>query len=96
VPKPLGDGQYEVVFTFAAPPGTKAVYLAGTFNDWKPTGLAMQGPDDEGAFNTRLVLAEGVYEYKFVVEGKDWHADPRNLHQAGPYGNSLLWVGKKH
>jgi peroxiredoxin len=91
--KLLKDGRYEVVFTYTAPAKTKAVYLAGTFNDWKPTGHKMTGPDAKGVFTTRLVLKGGTYEYKYVLEGKTWRADPANPRQTGFYHNSVLVVG---
>jgi peroxiredoxin len=87
------DGQYEVVFHYQAPRGTKAVYLAGSFNDWKPTGHKMDGPDARGAFTTRLTLKAGNYEYKYVLDGKTWKTDPGNRRQTGFYNNSVLSVG---
>jgi hypothetical protein len=93
--KPLGDGRFEATFRFKAPAGTKAVYLAGTFNGWKPNELKMDGPDKAGAFTRRLELKPGLYEYKFVVEGRTWTPDPDNMHQLGPDRNSAVWVGIK-
>lgn len=90
--KPLGEGRYEVTFRYKAPPGTKEVYLAGELNDWKPTGHKMTGPDAEGTFTTRLELKAGRYEYKYVLEGKNWRHDPGNPQQAGHYNNSVLRV----
>lgn len=92
----LGDGNYEILFRYKAPPGTKSVYLAGSFNDWKPTGHKMDGPDAKGEFTTRLVLEAGKYEYKYVLEGKVWKADPGNLRQIGYYHNSVLRIGDPH
>jgi hypothetical protein len=31
------DGRYDVTFRYRPPAGTRSVYLAGTFNDWKMT-----------------------------------------------------------
>jgi hypothetical protein len=84
------DGWYDVVFAYTPPAKPKAVYLAGTFNDWKPTGQVMTGPDAQGSFTTRLTLKPGTYEYKFVVEGKSWKADPGNRRQTGYFNNSVL------
>lgn len=75
-------------FHYRPPPGTKAVYLAGTFNGWKPTGQRMDGPDAQGRFTTQLTLGPGAHEYKFVLEGKTWRPDPGNPDQVGYYGNS--------
>ncbi len=91
--KPLGDGRFEVTFKYRPKEPAEAVYLAGTFNDWKPTAHKMDGPDAEGRFATRLVLEKGSYEYKFVVEGKKWETDPENALRAGLYQNSVLSVG---
>lgn len=91
----LENGMYEVNVSYQPPAGVKTVYLAGEFNQWKPNALKMDGPDPKGSFTTRLELKPGVYEYKFVHEGKDWAADPRNLYQVGKYGNSVMWVGKE-
>jgi peroxiredoxin len=93
--KPLKDGQYEVSFKYRPPPAAKAkaVYLAGTFNDWKPDGHKLDGPDKGGVFVTRLALKKGSYEYKFVIDGTVWKYDPGNPHQAGFYNNSVLVVG---
>lgn len=92
--KPLDNGKFEVEFRYQAPVGTKAVFLAGEFNSWKPMAHAMNGPTDV-FFTTKLELPEGVYEYKFVLEGTNWQADPMNLYRGGKYGNSVLWVGTK-
>jgi peroxiredoxin len=92
--KPLEGGKYEVTFQYAAPAGTKAVYLAGSFNGWKPTGHKMDGPDSRGRFTTKLTLDAGSHEYKFVLEGKTWKEDPGNPVEVGFYHNSVLVLKK--
>jgi hypothetical protein len=94
-PKPLGNDLFEVTFSYRPSQSVKQVYLAGTFNDWKPTAHKMEGPDKDGRFTTRLQLKRGTYEYKFVLEGKTWEADPENVLQAGAYRNSLVFVAGK-
>ena len=97
--RPLKNGRYEVVFLYPAPPKTKAVYLAGEFNGWKPAAHKMDGPDPQGMFTTHLELAAGRHEYKYVLEGKRWRPDPGNPRQVGYFNNSVLVVvdeGKKH
>lgn len=91
----LKNGKYKVVFRYQATPKVKAVYLVGEFNAWKPTAHRMDGPDSRSLFTTQLELDQGVYEYKFVIEGKDWKADPRNLYQVGKDNNSVLRVGTR-
>ncbi len=62
----LGDGRYEVTFRYQPPANARAVYLAGTFNDWKPTALKMDGPDGSGMFQAKVVVNQGPLEYKFL------------------------------
>ncbi len=66
-----------VPFTVRAEAG-KAVYLAGSFNQWNPTGKKMTDKKKDGVYSTTIKLAPGTYEYKFVVDGV-WCADPDNL-----------------
>ncbi|MBS0263137.1 MAG: redoxin domain-containing protein [Planctomycetes bacterium] len=91
--QPAGDDEFEVAFKYRPTVAAEAVYLAGSFNEWKPDGHRMDGPDADGNFSTRLKLKAGRYEYKFVVNGKVWRADPGNPDFAGDYANSVLVVG---
>jgi peroxiredoxin len=86
----LESGKFEVTFRYRPAEAATAVYLAGTFNDWKPTALKMEGPDESGAFATKLELDAGSHEYKFVIDGTKWREDPGNRRQTGSYHNSLL------
>jgi hypothetical protein len=94
--KSLGAGEYEVQFTYQSSERERrvpnSVYLAGTFNNWKSDAHKMDGPEPDGTFTTKLKLKTGRYEYKFVVDGKNWKADPGNRKQAGFYNNSVLLV----
>ena len=65
-----------VTFTVHAESG-KAVYLAGTFNNWDPTGKKMQEKKGDGVYSVSIKLAPGTYQYKFVIDGT-WCADPEN------------------
>ena len=63
-----------VTFTVRAESG-KAVYLAGSFNNWDPTGKKMQEKKGDGVYTAAIKLAPGTYQYKFVIDGT-WCADP--------------------
>ena len=93
--EPLGGDFFEVTFNYRPSKPAKSVYLAGTFNNWGPTAHKMDAPDQGGLFTTRLKLRKGTYEYKFVLEGKDWKADPDNIYRVGLFQNSFLFVGVK-
>jgi len=70
-----------------------SVHLAGSFNDWDPGAWPMELVD--GVWSTTRVLAEGEHEYKLVLDGTEWIADPANPDTA-PDGfggvNSLIRV----
>ena len=65
-----------MTFTVRNEPG-KAVYLAGCFNQWNPTGKKMTDKKKDGVYSATVKLAPGTYEYKFVIDGV-WCADPAN------------------
>ena len=65
------DGK--VVFEFDCCQDAKVVYLAGSFNGWKPD-IPMKL--ENGVWRVSLKLDEGEYQYKFVVNGRDWKTDP--------------------
>jgi hypothetical protein len=52
----------------------------------------MDGPDGEGFYTADVTLPAGQYEYKYVINGKEWRADPGNRDMAGYFGNSVLVV----
>lgn len=81
-----------VLFEFFNPRAT-SVLVAGTFNDWQPHTTAMLKLG-AGRWATQLVLPPGIYEYRFVVDGK-WMSDPTATEKAlNPYGqvNSVVKV----
>ncbi|MCB9294124.1 MAG: hypothetical protein H6559_13540 [Lewinellaceae bacterium] len=51
------------------------VFLAGSFNDWRPEDIRMQR--EGNAWAVTLELPGGKHWYKFVVDG-NWIADPAN------------------
>jgi hypothetical protein len=67
------------------------VMVAGNFNVWNDKELEMERTGS--GWELPYVLAPGVYEYKFVVDG-DWMTDPGNEVTTGhgDYLNSVLVV----
>ena len=55
-------------------PEAKAVFMAGTFNDWNPNSTLM-AKDANGNWNVAVDLKPGRYEYKFVIDGA-WCCEP--------------------
>lgn len=85
----------EIEFRFDAGAAASEVFLAGEFNSWSPGADRMSDDDGDGVFELTLDLAEGVYKYKFVVDGT-WIVDPNATETVDDdHGglNGLLYVG---
>jgi hypothetical protein len=56
-------------------PDAQTVQVAGDFNEWNPARTPLE-PTGTGAWTVTLPLEPGRYQYKFVVDGQTWLADP--------------------
>ena len=75
-------------------PTAESVFIAGTFNDWRPNVTPMIALG-EGRWAKDLALSPGNYEYCFVVDGQ-WTPDPQATETTpNPFGgvNSIRRVG---
>ena len=52
----------------------KEGFVAGDFTNWKPVKMQRQ---EDGSFSAMLAMPAGVYQYKFLVDGR-WMIDPDN------------------
>ena len=81
-------------FTYYAPKA-KRVMIVGEFNDWSTTADPLFDREGRGLWSIVLPLESGRYEYKFLVDGEKWTADPQNSERAkdgfGGY-NSVVTV----
>ncbi len=85
--------QGKVVLRYRAPQAS-TVYVVGEFNNWTPNQEARMEKNSEGVFETALDLEPGIYQYRFIVDGR-WVEDPDNPRTApAPFGgvNSVLEV----
>jgi len=57
--------------------GASSVALAGTMNGWSTTATQMTKGND-GVWTHTATLEDGIYQYKFVVNGNSWKQDPKN------------------
>jgi 1,4-alpha-glucan branching enzyme len=89
-------GATEVTFRFRPPEGTRTATVAGSFNDWSTGAARLADPDRDGLWEATLDLPSGRHEYKFVVNGGDWHTD-ETAAEFAPDGfggrNSVVVVG---
>jgi len=66
----------EGVQFFYSAPAAKSVSIAGSFNHWNPNRTKLTGPSKDGVWTIVLPLSPGRYEYRLVVNGKEWVMDP--------------------
>ncbi|NUP88662.1 MAG: isoamylase early set domain-containing protein [Candidatus Sumerlaeia bacterium] len=86
----------EVEFRLRPEAAAQSVHLTGDFADWNPTAIPMSDSDGDGTWTVTHTFTPGEYQYKFVVNGDQWVADPANPEQVDDnYGghNSVLRVG---
>ena len=84
----------KVTFVLTAHPG-HTVFVAGSFSDWEPERHEMVYSDAKGVYSCEVMLAPGVYEYKFVIDG-EWVTDIDNDNfSANDFGtlNSVINIG---
>lgn len=56
-------------------PTPTSVHVAGTFNDWSADATPLTRGED-GAWSVTVDLADGLYHYKFIIDGEHWLPDP--------------------
>lgn len=56
-------------------PGAQSVSVAGDFNGWNP-GQTKLERSEGGVWTATIPLKPGRYQYMFVIDGKQWIADP--------------------
>jgi hypothetical protein len=56
-------------------PGAKSVSVAGDFNGWNPAQTKLERSEG-GLWTATIALKPGRYQYMFVIDGKQWIADP--------------------
>lgn len=56
-------------------PGAHSVAVAGDFNGWNPGKTKLERAEG-GMWTATILLKPGRYQYMFVIDGKEWIADP--------------------
>jgi len=82
--------QYDLFTTFFG----DAADLSNTIELWDAIPKYAVSPRTQNVLrspNNRLP----VHEYKFVIDGKTWRADPGNPDFAGEHANSVLQIGPR-
>lgn len=89
---------YKTNFLFSMDGFTNAkrIFLAGSFNNWRPGELQMVRTPVR--WELPLYLAEGTHTYKFIAD-REWITDPKNENRLpdGEGGfNSVIRIGKPY
>ncbi|MBC7889801.1 MAG: hypothetical protein H7Z13_18140 [Ferruginibacter sp.] len=85
-----------IIFTLNGFDKAKKVFVAGSFNNWKPRELQMTRTSS--GWQLPLYLANGTHTYRFVADGK-WMNDPENndrLPNEFNDFNAVLRIGRPH
>lgn len=51
-------------------PEAKSVFVAGTFNDWKPNATPLHNHLPNSKWAVTLPIPRGHHEFKFVIDGQ--------------------------
>ena len=76
------NGLEPVQFVLVAPTA-RSVKVVGDFNNWGYGDSALVATNHEGVWSVTAPVPAGVHRYAFVVNGKQWMADPSAPRSAG-------------
>ncbi len=68
-------GAHPSLFKYEGP--ARSVCITGDFNQWSPDTHCLRRHD--GLWTIHLMLPAGIHRYAFVINGRQWIADPKAL-----------------
>ena len=74
---------FEPVQFVLVAPSAQSVAVVGDFNDWGLNDTALVATNHQGVWSVTAPVPAGVHRYAFVVNGKEWVADPSAPRSAG-------------
>lgn len=77
-----GVGPIPVQFVLVAPEA-RSVAVVGDFNNWGLGDTALVAENHNGVWSVSAPVPAGVHRYAFLVNGKQWVADPTAPRAAG-------------
>lgn len=80
---PSTSAVFEPVQFVLVAPSAQSVAVVGDFNDWGLNDSALVATNHQGVWSVTAPVPAGVHRYAFVVNGKEWVADPSAPRSAG-------------
>ncbi|MDB4914528.1 MAG: hypothetical protein JWM95_2172 [Gemmatimonadetes bacterium] len=80
---PITVGGPEPVKFVLVAPGAMSVAVVGDFNNWGLNDSALVATSNQGVWSVTAPVPVGVHRYAFVVNGKQWMADPTAPRSSG-------------
>lgn len=81
-PAVAGIGPIAVQFVLVAPEA-RSVAVVGDFNNWGLGDTALVAENHNGVWSVSASVPVGVHRYAFLVNGKQWVADPTAPRSSG-------------
>jgi hypothetical protein len=78
----VGGSPEPVDFVLVAP-NAQSVAVVGDFNNWGLGNKALVATNHGGVWSVTATLPAGLHRYAFVVNGKQWVADPTKPRSSG-------------
>lgn len=82
-PHPMPAGQTIAVQFVLVAPEARSVAVVGDFNNWGLGDTALVAENHNGVWSVSAPVHTGVHRYAFLVNGKQWVADPTAPRSAG-------------
>ncbi len=79
----VGVGRPEPVKFVLVAPSARSVAVVGDFNNWGLDDSALVATSNQGVWSVTAAVPVGVHRYAFVVNGKQWMADPTAPRSSG-------------
>jgi hypothetical protein len=81
-PVTASDGPIDVQFVLVAP-NAQSVAVVGDFNNWGLNDTALVAENHNGVWSVSAPVKAGVHRYAFLVNGKQYVADPTAPRSSG-------------
>ena len=75
--------QQNITFTLKPISAIKSLHVVGDFNGWSKTANPLHDKNNDGIWETTIMLQPGEYQYRFLIDDRLWIKDPQNPNWGG-------------